>query len=428
MEKKSNEFFFDQVGQFLKLPTQAWRRIVFFDFGANVSMLGVALSALFITLLVGSAGLFQQFGGIAHVFGGVHWLDLVALKNIDDFLQGPVGSFLSFLAIFSFFIGSFGVLRLVESVFDQQWGKINVHSMVKRIPVYWMALTIVPTFLAGSIGWALYIKAGTNNSQTASAVAGLAAVGQFVCTTLAFAALYKIINGLSVSYRSSFYGGFWAAVLFEIVKTALVATTTFQMTFSSPVGTFLVYSLLMCIGFVFISGALVFGNHVAYTDQNRAILEEMDVPHQKYELRPMREIALVALLEMTRRFYLKNNNTEAVLGLDALDLSKIALITPQRSSKVIRLLESVGLIKIIQDDYRETAILKIHPENLSLDEFIGRLEQRVTSKSLNVPAPLQDPSSTWFWQEYERALKDRFGSLSLKDLAELSQIMKKKSA
>ena len=39
---------------------------------------------------------------------------------------------------------------------------------------------------------------------------------------------------------------------------------------------------------------------------------------------------------------------------------------------------------------------------------------------------LPDPSNQWFWQEYERALKDRFGSLSLKDLAELSMIMKKK--
>jgi len=423
-----NNSFFQRSKNFLMLPINAWHRIVFFDFGANVSMVGVAISALFMTMMLGSAGLLQQFGGITTIFGGVHWLDLVALKRVDEFLQGAFGNFLAAVAVLSFIFGSFGVLRLVESVFDQQWGKISIQTLVQRIPIYWMTLTIVPTFFAGSIGWALYSKLYTDTANASILVTAFSILGQFCFSILAFGALYKIINGLSISYRSSFYGSFWASIFFEVVKTSLVATTTYQMSFSSPIGTFLVYAILLCIGFVFVSGALVFGNHVAYTDQNRAILEKMEVPHQKSELRPTREIALVALLEMTRRFYIKNGNTEAVLGLDALDLAKIARITPHRGTHIIRLLENVGLVKIIQDGHRETAILKVHPENLSLDEFIARLEQRVLAKSLNVPAPLQDPSNTWFWQEYERAMKDRFGSLSLKDLAELSMIMKKKSA
>jgi hypothetical protein len=291
-----------------------------------------------------------------------------------------------------------------------------------------MTLSIVPTFFAISIIWALYFKLSQDFAHLPSAFLVASYFGQYVCSTLAFAALYKIINGPALSYRSAFFGALWAAVAFEVVKTTIVSTAAWDMNFSSPVGTILAYSIVTCIACVFVSGALIFGNHIAYVDQLRFILEEMEVPHQRAELRPMREIALAALLEMTRRFYIKGGADDPTLGLDPVDLARIAKTTPQRGKHIIRLLERVGLVKIIQDGHRETSILKIHPENLSLDDFLGRIEQRVHAKSLNVPSPLTDPSNTWFWQEYERALKDRFGSLSLKDLAELSLIMKKKDS
>jgi hypothetical protein len=182
----------------------------------------------------------------------------------------------------------------------------------------------------------------------------------------------------------------------------------------------------LCIGFVLCSAAVVFGNHVSYVDQFRAVLEEMEVPHQRSEPRPTREVALAALLELSRRFYV-GEGPDPILGLDPIELARIARTTPQRGKDVIKLLENVGLVKIVRDGARETSILKVHPENLSLDEFLARLEQRVQSKFLNVPTMLPDPSNQWFWQEYERALKDRFGGLSLKDLAELSMIMKKRA-
>jgi hypothetical protein len=235
------------------------------------------------------------------------------------------------------------------------------------------------------------------------------------------------LNGPAVSWRSALFGGFWAAVGFEFVKHILLLTINpATLNFSQPIASFLLLSIVLCIGFVLCSGSLVFGNHVAYVDQFRYILEEMEVPHKKSEPRPTREIALAALLEMTRRFYIKGGGADPTLGLDPVDVARIARTTPQRGKHVIKLLENVGLVKIIQDGPRETSILKVHPENLSLDEFLARLEQRVQAKSLNVPTMLPDPSNQWFWQEYERALKDRFGSLSLKDLAELSMIMKKK--
>ncbi|MGE3972965.1 MAG: YhjD/YihY/BrkB family envelope integrity protein [Bdellovibrionales bacterium] len=425
--KETQTSFFHQLQDFLVVPFQAWRRTVFFEFGANSSLIGVAISSLFIAVMIGATGLLQYVGGLSAVFSRVHWLDLVALKRIDDSLQGPVGSFLSALAIFSFIFGSFGVLRLIESVFDQQWGKITVSKFAQRIPTYWMTLTIVPSFLGTSIIWALYLQLSPQTAPFSEGVKIGSIFGQFVLSAFALTACYKIINHPMVAYRSAFVGGFWAALCFEIVKTALVATSTLEMNFSSPVGTFFVYAIFLCIGFVFVSAGLVFGNHIAYTDQYRSILEKIYIPHQKTEQRPTREIALAALIEMTRRFYIKSDGEQA-LGIDPLEIASLARTTPQRGKNVIRLLENVGLVKIIQDNVREIAVLKIHPESLSLDEFLARLEQRMPASGLNVPSPLPDASNTWFWQEYERALKDRFGSLSLKDLAELSMIMKQKQS
>lgn len=423
-------FFFDQAREFFELPIKAWQRILFFEFGANISMIGIATSALFFAIIVGAAAILQNFGGVSSIFGGVSWLDLVAMKKIDETLQGGFGRFLSFFGVVAAVFGSFGLLRVCESIFDQQWGKIYLQGITQRLPAYWLILCVVPVLLFFSIGSSAYFLSDFQwqNSEIVATIVNK--IIQFVASFVAFGFLYKTLNGPSVSWRSSYFGGFWGAVGFEIVKHVLLLTITpTTMNFSSqPITSFLLLSIIVCVGFVLCSGALVFGNHVAYIDQHRFILEEMDVPHRRSEPRPTREIALAALLEMTRRFYIKGGGSDPTLGLDPVDVARIARTTPLRGKHVIKLLENVGLVKIIQDGPRETSILKVHPENLTLDEFLARLEQRVQAKSLNVPTMLPDPSNQWFWQEYERALKDRFGALSLKDLAELSMIMKKKES
>lgn len=422
---KDDGFFFDQVREFFELPVKAWQRILFFEFGSNISMIGIATSALFMAMVIGAAAIMQNFGGVSQMLGSISWLDLVAMKRVDETLQGSFGRFLSFFGVMATIFGSFGLLRLVESVFDQQWGKIYLQGLAQRLPVYWMVLCVVPALLLFSLGSSVYYLGAEGTDVMAAKLFGKFI--QFGATFGAFGFLYKTLNGPSVSWRSALFGGFWASVGFEFVKHVLLLTINpTTLNFSQPIASFLLLSIVLCIGFVLCSGSLVFGNHVAYVDQFRYILEEMEVPHKKSEPRPTREIALAALLEMTRRFYIKGGGADPTLGLDPVDVARIARTTPQRGKHVIKLLENVGLVKIIQDGPRETSILKVHPENLSLDEFLARLEQRVQAKSLNVPTMLPDPSNQWFWQEYERALKDRFGSLSLKDLAELSMIMKKK--
>jgi len=414
---------------FFELPLKAWQRILFFEFGSSISLIGIYASALFMIAVVGAAAILQNFGGVSSFVGAISWLDLVAMKRIDEMLTGSLGTFLTVFGITATMLGSLGLLRLIESAFDQLWGKLYSQTLLQRLPVFWLILCVVPILLSVSIGLSTYFLLD-HGIQASNAIKIFGKTIQFASSFIAFGFLYKSINGAIVNWRSALSGGFWAAVGFETVKHfILLILNPAHLNFSQPVTTFLLFSILMCMGFVLCSGALVFGNHVAYVEQFKNILDEMAFSHQRSEPRPTREIALAALIELTRRFYIRDGSSKDMsLGLDPVDLARIARTTPQRGKHVIRLLESVGLVKVIIENGRETSVLKVHPENLSLDEFLARLEQRVQSKSLNVPTMLSDPSNQWFWQEYERALKDRFGSLSLRDLAELSSIMKKRES
>src|SRR5690606_18178644 len=110
---------------------------------------------------------------------------------------------------------------------------------------------------------------------------------QFAASFFAFGLTYKTLNGSILSWRSAFFGGFWAAIGFEFVKHLLLLTLTpATLNFAQPIAAFLYFSIILCIGLVFCSAALVFGNLVCYVDQFRHILEEMEVPHRRSEPRP----------------------------------------------------------------------------------------------------------------------------------------------
>ena len=128
--------------------------------------------------------------------------------------------------------------------------------------------------------------------------------------------------------------------------------------------------------------------------------------------RPLKEVALVCLLEMTGRFSTDPTSNENT-GLSPFELSCMSRVSPSFAMEAMIQLESVGLISILNNGDGRLCVLKFNPANLLLSDFVNRIaweSEDGFSPALNAYA------NQWFWQEHDSAVSQKFSGLTLQDL------------
>lgn len=419
----------------LNIPNNAFRLTNFSNVGGQSVTAGLSLAGVSVCGVILFFSVFKVFGGVGN-FLAPYYPDLgPALGKLDQGLVGKTGFLIAMGSLFTTVLGAFASLAIMEKYLDDAWGKLTYQSLEQRLSAYWVILTIIPFPFACTIIFNknfeifYYLL-----DPPVAAVVGSKAL-HLVIAAFSFGFVYKIFSKGTMGWRSSFVGAVWAALSFEITKNLFFAITLWQVG-SQPIAASAVITMFLMVGWLIFSAfSFIMGAKISYVYEHKDVFGHLETYYihqhdeefiETKELRPLREISLICLIELTKKFcQVPIDGKMEDVGIDPNELAKLTFVGPERAKDVMSHLNEVGLITILHDGVRELAILRFSPEKITLEEFLGRIERRLGK---NLPEPLEYTANQWFWKQYSAGISEKFGHLTLHQLFEKGAEMDKEAA
>jgi membrane protein len=139
---------------------------------------------------------------------------------------------LSAIGAVALMITAVTMMSMIERVTNQIWRVRTARPLAQRIMVYWALVTLGPLLMGVSLSVSSHLFIATNGVVHSVPVLGyifytLVSIG---LTTLACTLLYFAVPNRFVDWRDALWGGFLAAIAFEIAKRLF---TIFVAKFSS---------------------------------------------------------------------------------------------------------------------------------------------------------------------------------------------------
>ncbi len=397
---------FDKCVDLISLPTKTLRNGLGVD--ESLSDIMVMCFGMFASIFLGSffvVAFLQLGGGASPVFGSTFPNVMFLFQKIDSFFMGKavvamMGIALPFLVVSLFCTFYFG-----EDALDSAWGTLLDQNMSQKIVKYWLLMTTVafPSVMAILIPITLSImKMGV--------VATVAAwIFSFFVMSCTIAIGFKVLSFKSVSWSSSLEAGVHTAFP-HIIISAVAFSVILPKALEAQQGIVVLCAITMSWCFI-TSMVFFYGAKVAVAAE-KSHFNDPDFVYN--DDRSRKEVGLVCLLELTKRFSLNSFNRDKI-GLHPYELSKIAKVSPYQAISVIEQLSSVGLVSILNDGYGNLAMLNFNPQNLIMADFLKRIEY---PDDLGRPDILDIHSNKQFWGDYYNAIDETFSKLSLQDLYE----------
>lgn len=110
----------------------------------------------------------------------------------------------------------------IEVAFNRIWRVERNRTLVNRIVMYWAVLTLAPLLMAAAVALSASNLFGANGLE-GSVSPGLARLGMFGLSWLAFTLMFVLVPNRSVHIKHALAGAFLSAVLFEVAKAVFVA-------------------------------------------------------------------------------------------------------------------------------------------------------------------------------------------------------------
>jgi membrane protein len=113
------------------------------------------------------------------------------------------------------------LIHTIQVAFDRIWGTSSRKARWGRFPIYWALITLGPLLFGVSFSISTYffrVAGKTDFYGVSTGVEILGNVGPYVLEGLGFALFYRLMPTRPVRLQDAFWGGFTAALLFEIVK------------------------------------------------------------------------------------------------------------------------------------------------------------------------------------------------------------------
>ena len=143
-------------------------------------------------------------------------------STINDYLGifAAKASRMSAIGAIALLLTTAATMALIDRTFNNIWRVKTKRSWVKSLAAYWTIVTLGPLLIGISITMTSHLLRATDwvvmNLPFLSAF--LYTALSVALTTAAFALLYTVIPNRFVDWRDAAWGGFFAAIAFEIAK------------------------------------------------------------------------------------------------------------------------------------------------------------------------------------------------------------------
>lgn len=185
---------------------------------------------------------------------------------------GTIGVIILIFAVIS-------LLAEIERTFNTIWGVKRGRRYLSKVIYYWAAISFVPLFVIISIAGAAALLgseefAALRSLPVIQTIAEsptttflLTILAPFVFMWITFAALYFFMPNTTVKIQSALFGGFTAAILFELLKWAQFTLNEKFIRYSILFGSLAAVPILL-VWIYFIWLIALFGCEIAFASQN----------------------------------------------------------------------------------------------------------------------------------------------------------------
>lgn len=306
-----------------------------------------------------------------------------------------------------------GLLRTVESAFNDIWGVSQGRSWLMSIAVYWAVITLGPVVIVVVKG-ANYLqvlsstKGWLNDGVLGQILLSLAWVPALLVSSLAFAALYQWMPNTRVRWQAALVGGLTASVLWLLNGRLAAIYNTKVLTYNAIYGSLGVLPLFL-LGLFLSWVILLFGAQVAYVFQHRkAYLQERRAERVHQQAREF--VALRIMTELARRFAARE--TPATTAL----LSEQFGVPPKLARELLNTLSAGKLVA--ETGGPETGYLPARPlEQITVKDVLWTIRAGQGSDLATQADSLREIVRGEFTAVLS-AEGERAGAVSLRDLLE----------
>ena len=148
----------------------------------------------------------------------------VVQETVSQFLQ-QTGK-LTAIGLVFLMLGALLLLASIEDAFNDIWQLQKGRKLLQRLLVYWAVLTLGPILIGSSLSLSSYFIALSAQTDFSNATTLLLTFLPFLFEILAFLLLYIAVPNCSVKFNHALFGGFVAAVLFELAKATFTIYVT----------------------------------------------------------------------------------------------------------------------------------------------------------------------------------------------------------
>lgn len=160
---------------------------------------------------------------------------------------------------------SVSLFQNVDRALNDIWGVRRRRSLAQEATIYWVAMTLGPLLLAGSV----MLGHSTRTALASSHLAFLATAASVLLTCLFFSLVYFIVPNTKVRLRNAAAGGLIAGVAWEAAKWAYATFVARSIKYSAIYGS--VAAIPIFLLWLYLSWAiLLFGARLAYVFQYAA--------------------------------------------------------------------------------------------------------------------------------------------------------------
>lgn len=188
-----------------------------------------------IPLLIISFSMFKMFGG------GEWFMDMLrpvleqnltpgigsdVAMRIETLLQSSSSKKTSGIGLLFLVATAYIIFAAVAGVLNSIWGVSSKGDLLRRLPLYWGLVTIIPILVVSSLAFTGYVKALPLVNRAVETVTVADSIISWllpvVMVILSFFLLYKFVPNTRVRTHAALFGAVVAGVLYEFVKSGFI--------------------------------------------------------------------------------------------------------------------------------------------------------------------------------------------------------------
>lgn len=293
------------------------------------------------------------------------------IVNAGGFILNGIGVVLLVIAVWSIFSG-------IEGTVNYIWGTRSQAGSLKRVPLYWGLITIVPLLLVGSLALSTYVQTVPFISEAVGQIgvfeqvvnrtvtAGMIVIGLFL--------LYQFVPNTFVRVRYSLAAAVFSGLLYEILKTGFIFYTTNLVQYNVIYGS--LAAILLLFIWVNLSWILVLaGVEMTFVAQHYKTLESKSkrVKLSKTQRNALGYLLLFEATEAFRSLAGRDGKVNIVRWADQWDLP------PGLVELTVEKLQHGGLIERVGTPPDEILLAR-SPKQITVAEIDNLLLSEMTSE------------------------------------------------